>query len=93
MKVDGLQDPLLAQKFTFKAVDGAMVQILHSAGNHWLAVRPWQIMLKFLPIFLFFHSPIFSFIQPMFLFNVPIFLEYASQEIHFFAHMQLSDFE
>ena len=45
--------------------------------------RPWRIMLKFLPIFLFFHSPIFPFIQPIFLFNVPIFLEYASRETFF----------
>ena len=26
---------------------------------YWMASRPWRIMLRFLPIFLFFHSPIF----------------------------------
>ena len=48
--------------------------------------RPWQIMLNFLPIFLFFYSLIFylSFLlfNPFFFSMVPIFLEYAHRETH-----------
>lgn len=35
----GLQNPTLGQNLSFKRVKGEMVQILHSAGNHWLTVR------------------------------------------------------
>lgn len=38
LKVDGLQDTVLAQNMSFKATRGEMVQILHSGGNHWLTV-------------------------------------------------------
>lgn len=36
--VSGLQYPVLRQNLSFKTVEGDMVQILHSGGNHWMAV-------------------------------------------------------
>ena len=33
-----LQNPILGQKLKFKVVEGEVVQVLHSAGNHWLTV-------------------------------------------------------
>ena len=55
---------------------------------HYTRARSWQIMLNFLPIFLFFYSPIFYLFfllfNPFFFSVVPIFLEYARQETHFF---------
>ena len=44
--------------------------------------RPWQIMLKFLPISLSHFSPILPFILPIFLFNAPIFLKHANCQTH-----------
>ena len=42
----------------------------------WFEGRPWPIMLQFLPILLFFYSPMFClFFFSIFLLNVPSFLK------------------
>ena len=50
--------------------------------------RPWQIMLKFLPIFLFFHSPIFHLFfllfNPFFFSMYPFFSNMLAEKHDFF---------
>ena len=60
------------------------IALMHIKADHYdMVIRPWRIVLKFLPIFLFFYSPIFHLLFNPFFFNVPIFLEYTIRVIYF----------
>ena len=37
--ISGLQNPTLGQNLSFKRFHGPFIQILHTDGNHWLAVE------------------------------------------------------
>ena len=56
-----------------------------------VSFRPWQIMLKFLPIFLFFYSPIFYLFfllfNPFFFSMYPFFSNTLVEKRNFFLHM------
>lgn len=38
LPVGGLQNPILGQALSFEVQAGEFVQILHSGGNHWIAI-------------------------------------------------------
>ena len=37
--ISGLQNPVYGQNLSFKRLNGPFIQILHTDGNHWLAVE------------------------------------------------------